>query len=250
MLTKTRKQRTYCWEILHDADPLLPAVRELYESALSPDERVPWEWLERGVKSRGEWRPGGWGKHLIVASPQRETTDPERLVGFAFAAHIPGYGGYLSYIAVADPFRGRGVGARLFEQAFNLLAVDAAAVDEQLPFVIWESRRPDTADPVWDARLRLFHKAGGFWIDGVTLPSPNWSDPAAATVPLQLFLAPADEPRESFDSPRVREAVAGLLTNVYRASPGDAEYDGTLTPGCHPRLKPAADAGRLAEVGR
>jgi GNAT superfamily N-acetyltransferase len=255
MSTKTRKQRTYSWEILHAADPLLPAVRELYESALPSDERVPWEWLERGVKTRGEWRPGGWGKHLIVASPQRETTDPERLAGFAFAAHVPGYGGYLSYIAVADQFRGRGVGARLFEQAFNLLAVDAAAVDETLPFVIWESRRPDAAAAVssremWNARLRLFHKAGGFWVDGVTLPSPNWTDPAAPAVPLQLFLAPVDEPREAFDSPRVREAVAGLLTNVYRAGPGDAEYDCSLPPGCLPRLKPAADAGRTAEVSR
>ncbi|MEO2087929.1 MAG: hypothetical protein ABGY75_00315, partial [Gemmataceae bacterium] len=121
--------------------------------------------------------------------------------------------------------------------------------------VIWESRRPDDSAAacsreMWNARLRLFHKVGGFWIDGVTLPSPNWTDPASPAVPLQLFLAPADEPRGAFDSPRVREAVAGLLTNVYRAGPGGAEYDGTLTPGCHPRLKPAADAGRTTEVGR
>jgi hypothetical protein len=37
---------------------------------------------------------------------------------------------------------------------------------------------------------------------------------------------------------------------VYRAGPGDPEFDGTLTPGCHPRLKPTADAGRVPVVTR
>lgn len=255
MSTKLRPPRTYCWEVVHESDPLLPAVRELYESALDADERVPWDWLERGVKSRAGWRPGGSGKHLIVASPDPETSDPARLAGFAFAMHLPGYGGYVSYVATADAFRRRGVGGRLYEQAFNVLAVDAAAVDETLPFVIWESRRPPDDAPaeawaVWAARLRLFDKAGGFWIDGVTLPSPNWLADDAPPVPLQLFLAPVDAPRAEFDSPRVREAVAGLLTTVYRAGPGDAEYDGTLPPGCHPRLKPTTDAGRVAVATR
>jgi ribosomal protein S18 acetylase RimI-like enzyme len=255
MATKSRTHRIYCWELMNDADPLLPAVRGLYESCLEPDERIPWEWMERGVKTRSAWRPGGWGKHLLVASPEPETKEPDKLAGFTTVAHLPGYGGYLSYVAVADAFRRRGVGARLFEQATNVLAVDAAAVDEQLPFVIWESRRPAADAPaaawdVWAARVRLFDKAGGFWIDGVTLPSPNWLADDAPPVPLQLFLAPVDAPRAEFDSACVREAVDGLLRTVYRAEPGDRVYDGTLTPGCHPRLKPATDAGRVVAAAR
>jgi GNAT superfamily N-acetyltransferase len=250
MATATTTDRIDCWELLNPADPLLAAVRRLYETALDEDERVPWEWLERGVTARAGWRPGGTGKHLIVAG-----TRTGELAGFVFCLHLPGYGGYLSYVAVADEFRGRGVGRRLYEQAFNVLAVDAAATDEPLPFVIWESCPPEPDDgphahAIWTARTRLFHKAGGLWIDGVTLPSPNWTDPAAPPVPLQLFLAPVDTPREAFDSGMVKAAVQGLLERVYKAEPGDPEWDGTLTPGCHPRLRLATDAGRVVAAVR
>ncbi len=249
MDTAATTDRIYCWELIDPADALLPAVRELYETALDEDERVPWEWLERGVSSRAGWRPGGNGKHLIVAC-----TEESDLTGFVFCTHLPGYGGYLSYVASRPQFRRRGVGRRLYEQAFNVLAVDAAASDELLPFVMWESCPPDADDPpeahaIWAARTRLFGKAGGFWIDGVTLPSPNWTDVSAPPVPLQLFLAPVDSPREAFDTAAVREAVRGLLERVYKAGPGDPEYDGTLTPGCQPRLKPTADAGRFWRAG-
>jgi GNAT superfamily N-acetyltransferase len=244
MATAAKTDRIYCWELFDHADPLMGAVRELYETALDEDERVPWEWLERGVKARTEWRPGGHGRHLVVAC-----TKSGELAGFVFCMHLPGYGGYLSYVAVCDRFRGRGVGTRLYEQAFNVLAVDAAANDEPLPFVIWESCPPEADDgpdahAVWAARTRLFHKAGGFWIDGVTLPSPNWGDLTAPAVPLQLFLAPIDRSREQFDSAAVRAAVAGLLEGVYKSGPGDPEWDGTLTPGCHPRLRPATESRR------
>ena len=232
MLTRTaKKSRLYCWEVLDPSDPLLPAVRGLYESALEPEERIPWAWLERAVSSRADWRPGGqaWSKHLIVASTEAETTHPDRLAGFCFAVYLPGYGGYVSYVATAERFRRRGVGSRLFEQAFNLLAVDAAAADEALPFVIWESREPETA------RRKLFGRVGGREIDGVTLMSPDWNDDAAPEVPLTLFLKPCDE--TEFDEERTRAAVDGLLRRVYRMAPGDAGYDRTLTPGCRPRLE-------------
>ena len=253
MATAAKTDRIFCWELFDHADPLMAAVRGLYESALDEDERVPWEWLERGVKGRTGWRPGTNGRHLVVAG-----TKTGELAGFVFCVHLPGYGGYLSYVAVDDRFRGQGIGTRLYEQAFNVLGVDAAANDEPLPFVIWESCPPEADDTpeahaIWAARTRLFHKAGGFWIDGVTLPSPNWTDLAAPAVPLQLFLAPINTPREQFDSPTVKAAVAGLLERVYQSKPGDPEYDGTLTPGCHPRLKPATDAGWatcLASGGR
>ena len=112
MATAAKTDRIYCWELFDHADPLMAAVRRLYETALDEDERVPWEWLERGVKSRMAWRPGGNGRHLIVAG-----TEVGELAGFVFCMHLPGYGGYLSYVAVNDRSRGRGVGTRLYEQA-------------------------------------------------------------------------------------------------------------------------------------
>ena len=52
MATAAKTDRIYCWELFDPADPLMESVRGLYETALDEDERVPWEWLERGVKAR------------------------------------------------------------------------------------------------------------------------------------------------------------------------------------------------------
>jgi hypothetical protein len=233
----------HCHELLSDTDELLAAVRILYETALDAAERVPWEWLERGVKTRRDWKPGTTNKHLMVA-----TTPTGELAGFAFGLYLPGYGGYISYVAVEAGLRGQGVANKLFRFAYHVMHVDALACNETLPFVIWESHDPGTGhDKLWQARLRLFEHVGGFHIDGVSLPSPNWLEETAPPVLLQLFLAPQDEPWNNFDSARVRQAVDGLLRRVYRAEPGEPEYDKTLTAGCHPRLKRPTD--RLTDGG-
>lgn len=250
----TNADRMFCWELLDTTHPLLPAVRGLYESALTEEERIPWEWIEGSVRRRAEWRPGGWGKHLLVASPESHAERAEALAGFAYAVHLPNFGGYIGYVAVAEAFRGQGVGGRLYEQAFQLLATDASAVDEELPFVIWESRKPDADAPanewqIWEARLKLFAKAGGFWIEGVTLWSPNWNDPVAPPVPLQLFLTPVDEPRESFDSARLHGVAGDFLTRVYKATPGDPVWERAFT-GDRFRLRPPQAAARRRELAR
>ena len=211
--------------MLDPTDPLLPAVRELYERALDPEERIPWVWLER---SFGADRTN---RHLVVASEHGS------LAGFCFALYLPGYGGYVSYVATGERFRRRGVGAKLLEHAFELLAGDARGAGEALPFVIWESREPEAEGDreMWEARRNLFDGVGGRAIEGVTLHSPNWNGDALPGVPLKLFLKPCDG--IAFDGERTRSAVDGLLRRVYRSAPGDAAYDRTLTPGCQPELE-------------
>ena len=253
MATPPPADRMYCWELMATEHPLLPAVRDLYESALAEEERIPWGWLERAVRSRAEWLPGGWGKHLLVAAPKPRAERPEDLAGFAYAVHLPGFGGYIGYVAVAEAFRKRGVVGRLFEQSFQLLATDASAVDEELPFVIWESRKPDANAPAeewntWDARLKLFANAGGFWLDGVTIWSPNWNDPAAPPVPLQLFLTPVDEPRARFDAERLEEVAAGFLKRVYKASRGDDTWEQAFAGNSRLRLRPPLAAARRRDL--
>jgi GNAT superfamily N-acetyltransferase len=239
----TTNHSIHCWELLSDTDDLLFSVRQLYESALDVAERVPWEWLERGVKTRRDWKPGTTNKHLMVA-----TTTTGELAGFAFALYLPGYGGYISYVAVQPEYRGQGIANKLFHFAYQVLRIDAMACNETLPFVIWESHNPGVGhEKLWLARMRLFEHVGGFVIDGVTLSSPNWMDDTQPPVPLQLFLAPQDEAWNQFDSARVRQAVDGLLRRVYRAEPGEPEYDETLTAGCHPRLRRPTD--RLTDGG-
>lgn len=245
----------YCWELLDAEHPLLTAVRGLYESALAAEERIPWHWLEGAVKRRAGWRPGGWGVHLLVASPTPEAERPDQLAGFAYAVHLPGFGGYIGYVAVSPQHRGRGVGGRLFEQSFQLLATDASAVDEELPFVIWESRKPERHAPtsdweIWNARLKLFANAGGAWIDGATVWSPNWNDVAAPPVPLQLFLSPVDDAAEEFDAVRLRAVVGEFLTRVYKAAPGQDVWDRALADGKELRLRPPAAAGARRDAVR
>jgi GNAT superfamily N-acetyltransferase len=245
----SRSDRIFCFEALDVRDPLVRAAESLYERTQHPDERIPWGWIARSIKGRSGWRPGLWGKHLLVATPADRPTDPNALAGFAYGAHLPGYGGYLCYIGVAEAFRKRGVGTRLYHQMFKVLAADAGAVDEPLPFVVWESHRPGPDAPeadwkLWDARLRLFDKVGGLWIDGLELMTPNCATDDGPPVPLQLFVKPVDLPASAFDAPRLKRVAAGLLERVYKARPGDPLHDATLPPGCEPRLRPALDAGR------
>src|SRR5262249_21189770 len=156
------------------------------------------------------------------------------------------------YIGVADPYRKRGVGTRLYNQMFRVLAADAGAIDEFLPFVAWESHRPDPGAPetdwkLWDARVRLFDRVGGMWIYGLELMTPNCSTEDGPDVPLQLFIKPMDVSASAFDSDRLRGVAAGLLERVYKIRSDDPLYAATLQTGLEPRLRPAKDAGRRKE---
>lgn len=247
-----RNDRIFCFEPNDVTDPLVRAAEQLYVETQHPDERIPWGWIARSLKGRVGWRPGAPGRHLLVATPGENPADPAALAGFAYGTHLPGYGGYVSYLGVSEKYRKRGVGTRLMSQMFKLLAADAGAVDEPLPFVVWESHRPGESAPavdwkLWEARVRLFDKVGGLWLDGLELLTPNYADEDADPVPLQLFVRPADVPATAFDAERLRGVAAGLLEQIYRTGPGDPLYDGTLAA-AKPRLRPAKDADKRREL--
>ena len=247
-----RRDKIVCREATGVDDPMVRAAGRLYEQTLAPDERIPWIWIERAVE--GRMRPGGWRKHLLVAAPEGRMEDPESLAGYAYGAYIPGYGGYLCYIGVAEWARRMGVGSSLFECFFQAMAADSREAGEPLPFVIWESHRPEPdaskADhDLWNARVRLFDRVGGLWVEGVNFLAPNYAEDDGEPVELQLFAKPVDRPASAFTEQRLLTLVDGLYERVYRQEPGDELYDATLTPGCHPRLTPAREAGMI-EVPR
>ena len=265
-----RSARVYCWEAFDGSDPLVRAAERLYDRTQHPDERIPWGWIARSIKGRTQWRPGSPGRHLLLATSELrvesselkvEDREPIRselstlnsqlstLVGFAYSSHLPGYGGYVSYLGVDEAHRGRGVGTRLFDQTYKVLAADAGAGDEPLPFVVWESHKPTEDAPdadwkLWEARVKLFDKAGGLWVDGVELQTPNYAGEEGPPVPLQLFVRPIDKPAGSFTPADVTAVAAGLLERIYRTKPGDRLYDATLSGARRPRLRPAREAGR------
>jgi GNAT superfamily N-acetyltransferase len=223
-----RNDRVFCFEPFDVTDPLVRAAEQLYEATQQPDERIPWGWIARSVKGRVQWRPGQAGRHLLLAMPEERMDDPTALAGFAFGTHIPGYGGYISYIGVADQYRKRGVGTRLFEQMFKLLAADAGAADEPLPFIVWESHKPELhgseADwKLWEARTRLFQRVGGQWLDGLPLYTPNYDDDEGDPVKLELFVKLTDS----------REFIV---------SPDDELHKRTLASEVLPRLRLASEA--------
>jgi GNAT superfamily N-acetyltransferase len=229
---------TVCREILDVNDPILPAVQALYESTLDEEERIPWGWLARTPERRMAWRPGQRRAHLVVATPKDE---PGRPVGFGYGAFLPGYGGYVCYLGVDPAARGRGIGTRLFLFVFGLIESAARISTVPLPFIIWESHRPD--DPgLWAARLRVFDKVGGLWARGIELHTPNYMRADAPPVRLQIFLRPCDDPAEAFDAKRLREAVLGLYDQIYRLTPDDPLYQATAAGAVNPRLVPAVEA--------
>ena len=254
-------QKVVVWEAFDAADPLVTAAGALYEKTLAADERIPWMWIEQSVQDRtkSKPRPGGWSRHLLLAAPEGSQDDPEALAGYVYGALLPGYGGYLCYVGVSEWARRMGVGGRLYDQFFKVLRVASGELGESLPFVIWESHRPDPTAPAadwdnWTARTRLFDRVGGLWVDGVDFLSPNFSFDEEADdappVPLQLFIKPLDVPESAFTPERLREVVGGLHQQVYHNEPGSPLFDRTLPPGCEPRLRPAKAAGvRKSERG-
>jgi hypothetical protein len=122
------------------------------------------------------------------------------------------------------------------------------AEGQQLPFVVWESHRPEAdADEatrsIWTARLRLFARVGAWWVDGIDFQSPNFDDDSDTPIPLQLFVKPIDAPLESFDAERLKGIAVGLHQNVYRHAADHPLVRATVPAGCSPRLRPplAAD---------
>lgn len=235
-----RFENITCWEPTDVNDPVVRAAGRLYERTLDPDERIPWEWIERGIGGRAG-RTSGWRRHLIVA------TAGDQLAGYAYGAYIPGFGGYLCYIGVDEAFRCAGVGRRLFEAFFERVRADATAAGESLPFVVWESYRPTPDEPpaahdIWAARLRLFEKVGGLWVKGVELLTPDFAG-GTDPVPLQLFVKPVDRPAASFTAERLWGVVEGLYERVYRIDPGDPLFDRTVTPAARPALASCREAG-------
>lgn len=248
------------WEAFDTADAMTRAAAQLYEETLSADERIPWMWIERSVQDRlkSKPRPGGWSRHLLLAAPEGRQDDPDALAGYVYGALLPGYGGYLCYVGVAEWARRMGVGRRLYEQFFKVLRVDAGELGESLPFVIWESHHPDPLAPEsdwenWTARTRLFDRVGGQWVDGVDFLAPSFAtddEGEVPPVPLQLFLKPLDTPETAFTPARLREIVGGLHERVYHNAPGSPLYDRTLPLECEPRLRPArAAGGRKSQQG-
>lgn len=240
--------RIACWEPTELGTPILEAARSLYERTIDPDERIPWMWIERAVAERHHRRPSGWAKHLILASTSSDVDDPNALAGYAYGAFIPGFGGYLCYVGVAESARRHGVGSRLFDSLTKTFAADAALAGEPLPFVLWESYRPTAYDPeslhrLWAARTRTFESAGGLWVDGIELATPDYDDPdPIAEVPLQLFVKPVDEPAARFTSDRLAGIAEQLLEKVYHEKPGDWFHDRTMQSVDEPRLRPASQS--------
>ncbi len=231
-------QKIVCWEPTDVTHPLLPAAGQLYEETLASNERIPWEWIQGSVGV--DRKPGSWVRHLILATPEGETRNPKSLAGYVYGAYLAGYGGYLCYVGVAPWARKLGVGTSLYEAFFNAMRADARRAGEALPFVLWESHRPEPEEEesdLWNARTRLFARVGGMWVEGVDFLSPNFEDDEEGEpVALQLFVKPEDEPVSSFTPQRLRELIAGLHDRVYRNEPGEPLYDETLYPGCEPRL--------------
>ncbi len=160
-----------CWEIVDSTNPILPKVRQLYESTQALEEQIPWEWIERSIAQRNDEEKKKndnqnevitnsvkyWQRHLFTVTtanidpfgvvPGRpERTEEAKPLGFAYGAYVPDWAGYLSYIGVDPQIRKRGVGQLLCNTLFPVLEQDAKRCGQELPFIIWESRRPIGSD--------------------------------------------------------------------------------------------------------
>jgi GNAT superfamily N-acetyltransferase len=217
---------TRLWEPTVADHAALVQAQNLYERCLDADERIPWVWIERSVIEHESGN--GWRKHLILASVD------DQLAGLVYGAFLPGFGGYLCYVAINEQFRKLGLATKLYDAFFRAMRNDAEACGESLPFVLWESHRPEDDPRLWQARVKLFERVGGKWVAGLNLMTPDYSERDAAPVPLQVFLKPMDE--TVFSEERLRAIIDELLIRVYGQDPGDELYDATMNTMTAPAL--------------
>jgi GNAT superfamily N-acetyltransferase len=227
-----------CWEALDPKSDEVWQARKLYKECLAADERIPWRWIKQSLTGRLNSRRDEWTCHLLLAGLRRRSAR-RPVLGFTYGAHIPDFGGYLSYIAVGPRHRRQGVAARLLQLLIQLLRVDAQCAGVPLPFVIWESRQPGpNASPaereVWRARLRLFGQVGAFHVEGLEFLAPNFAEDDGPPVPLQLFLRPVDAPLAAFDGDTLLRVASGLHRRVY----GVKESSWLRLEADTPRLQP------------
>lgn len=232
-----------CKHVLMPTPRQLAVTRRLYESTLAADERIPWHVLERSIRMPSH--RGLWSRHLILAYPAH---DPDAVAGYLFGIYLPGFGGYVSYMGVDSRRRGEGIGAKLYQTAFDTFARCALLMNEPCPMTVWESRPPEDGESsgVWTARAKLFDKIGGYWADGLDLWAPNY-ELSFEPLPYQLFVKPMAEPAKEFSPGRIRRVAHDLYRRVYHQEPGDELYARSLAHRPRPRLRPARQAARLTE---
>ena len=214
-----------CREVTRSADPALPTIRALYDATQHPDERVPWAWVSGSLGASG--KPGGPTRHLLVAESGGTVT------GFVMGVHLPGYGGYVSYLGVAPAARGRGVGGALFDALFGRFEFDAVHRAEPLAFAVWESKQPAADAPeaevaTWQARLKLFAKVGARRIEGIELHTPNYTHPERPGPILQLFVKPMSWTTETLTPTRLKVIAEGLMSRVYKRDRADELWQRTF----------------------
>lgn len=240
-----------CWEILQATDSVLTQVRNLYQSTQKIEEQIPWEWIEGSISRKQNWEPGRWNPHLLVTAENENSP----ITGFIYGGFMPGFGGYVTYLGVDPLARKHGLGTLLFEQMFSRFQEDARQENGPLSFVLWESCRPEWNAPesdwkIWTARMKLFHRVGGFWMAGLDLLSPNYIEEESDPITLQLFLKPVDSRLPEFDSTRLKEIALGLQQKIYHLGSEDPLVTGTFPPGCLPQMKSPLTADRSLERGQ
>ena len=228
---------TICREVLDAHDARLTATRGIYETTLSDEERIPWEWIERSLSApRGEISAGAprWRPHLVIGGNADDGVEIDTPLGFVYGSYYPGWAGYVCYLCVDPLGRGRGLATKLFEGICGILEDDARRGGSELPFLIWESHPPAENATLgeratWNQRLKLFNRVGGHWLRNVRVHTPNYLQRDAADVGLELFIRPLAKKIADFDEPALRQTVLELYSNVYKMQPTDVQVVTTLT---------------------
>jgi GNAT superfamily N-acetyltransferase len=248
-----RKSDVLIWEAFDPDDKALWEARRLYKEGLPPEERIPWRWIRHQIEGRVRAREGEWKSHLLLARLNRPKGLIDPVVGFTYGAHVPGFGGYMGYIAVSKAHRGHGIGGRLLRLLIQHLQVDAACAGVSLPFVLWESRRPEPGAPPrewdnWRARVALFEGVGARQVQGIEFRVPNFAAPGTPPIPMQLFLLPVDKPAADFDADALWEVAVGLRESVY--APTEDKQDAAAMTSCGPVLLPGVPPSLLPPTQR
>jgi len=167
-------------------DAAFEACMALYLRSFPLNEREP---VQRFV----HYFPGGTAASRAI-SHQLVSESAGSVEGYSYSQFLEPVGlGFVVYIAIAEPFRGQGLGSKLLEASISVLKADAARLGLTYAATMLEVERVEDADTDAEKlkrarRLRFFANAGA------ELLTSGYVQPALADgqseVPLNLLWIP------------------------------------------------------------
>jgi GNAT superfamily N-acetyltransferase len=191
-------------EVLDERAPEATAALELIRASFTGRDRQSMDELRSELEEKRRGLLSAYDYHLVVALDEGDA-----VAGAVAGAYLEGVNaGFVLYLAVAEPHRGRGLGRRLRTELVRLLRENAQ--EEGHPDLSWVLGEVRSDSPWLDRLLR-----GGALTFDFDYYHPGMS-PGDGTPRYTLYREPVADRRARLPRPLVRRILYSIYRRAYR----------------------------------